>query len=81
MSKTTTYRADDKRQGFTAGEIADRLAQHDPRADVKVVANLRRKVTLIEVTDPDPAPAIYEDPAAFAPYPPRPGTPEHEAGL
>lgn len=62
MTKTTTYKAPDRKAGFDNGDLAAILANHHSDAEVRVIANWSRRITQLEITEPDePARACITD--------------------
>lgn len=53
MTKTTTYKAPDRKTGFNNGDLTAILANHHPAAEVRTIANWSRRITQLEITEPD----------------------------
>ena len=53
--RTTTYRAPDKRQGYTGGEVAAILYRHAPNATLIVRVGWKGQPQQLIVTEPDQA--------------------------
>lgn len=58
MTKTTVYKAPDRKTGFNNGDLTRILANHHPAAEVRTITNWSRRITQLEITEPDEQPWI-----------------------